>query len=75
LSLVYLELNGGKERGLDLALAPAASADQGGGVAAGTYGPRPRPLAPRSTDEERAAHAAFVATMLKEKAIWARIGF
>jgi hypothetical protein len=31
--------------------------------------PRPRPLAPRLTEAERAAHAAFVAT-LGENALW-----
>jgi len=68
LSMVYLELQGGKERGLDLApslrLAARAAASAGG------YGPRPRPLAPRSTEAERAIHAEFVAKTLKDKAVW-----
>ena len=34
------------------------------------YGARPRPLASRITEEERAAHEAFVASVLKDKAIW-----
>jgi DNA polymerase-3 subunit epsilon len=39
------------------------------------YGVRPRPLAPRSTDDERAAHQAFVAKVLKDKALWLKSGF
>jgi len=35
-----------------------------------TYGPRPRPLAQRSTPEERARHAAFVAQILGDKSLW-----
>ena len=37
---------------------------------AGAYGPRPRPLALRSTEAERAAHAAFVRKALKDGAVW-----
>jgi len=70
LAAVYLELRGGRERGLDLAVTgrdrPVTASTQGG------YGPRPRPLAPRSTEAERAAHAAFVEKTLKEAAIWLR---
>jgi DNA polymerase-3 subunit epsilon len=73
LSMVYLELQGGKERGLDLAPVAKAKAETAA-VAAGGYGPRPRPLAPRSTEEERAAHSAFVAKALKDKAIWTKLG-
>ena len=40
------------------------------GAAIGGYGPRPRPLPVRGTEEEFAAHAAFVAKVLKDKAIW-----
>jgi DNA polymerase III subunit epsilon len=74
LAMVYLELQGGKERGLDLgpqAKAGAALAV----VAAGGYAPRPRPLPLRSTPEERAIHAAFVDKTLKEKALWRTLGF
>ncbi|HTK36000.1 MAG TPA: DNA polymerase III subunit epsilon [Caulobacteraceae bacterium] len=73
LSMVYLELHGGKERGLDLAPKAAPKTVRVEGTMIGGYGPRPRPLAPRSTDEERAAHAAFVAGTLKDKAIWATL--
>jgi DNA polymerase-3 subunit epsilon len=72
LSMVYLELHGGKDRALDLG-GPAKT----GGLVAGelpevAYGARPRPLAPRGTAEEAEAHAAFVAKVLKDKAIWAK---
>jgi len=74
LSMVYLELQGGKERGLDLAPVKAASAAVVGARATAAYGPRPRPLAPRTTEAEREAHAAFVADNLKDKAVWAKLG-
>jgi DNA polymerase-3 subunit epsilon len=68
LANVYLELQGGRERGLDLTLVGARrSAEAAVAVA---YGPRPRPLSPRSTAEERAAHAAFVRDVLKAGAVW-----
>ena len=72
LAAVYLELRGGRERGLDLTVQALAGAEAA--VAAVAYGPRPRPLAPRSTDAERAAHAAFIGGVLKDKAIWRRFG-
>ena len=69
LAAVYLELRGGKERGLDLTpkSVPVAASVTASRTA---YGPRPRPLAPCSTDEERAAHAEFVRRALKDKAVW-----
>lgn len=71
LAQVYLELKGGKERGLELTMAAVRTTIA---VAkAGGYGARPRPLAPLSTADERAAHAAFVAGVLKDKALWAPI--
>ncbi len=73
LAMVYLELQGGKERALDLS--PARTVQgiaPGSTLTSGGYGQRPRPLAPRSTALERAAHAAFVAKTLKEKAVWLR---
>jgi DNA polymerase-3 subunit epsilon len=74
LAAVYLELRGGRETGLDLGQISASS--QGPAVTAepANHGPRPRPLAPRSTDAERETHAAFVRANLKEKAIWIRYG-
>ena len=68
LAQVYLELQGGKERSLDLS-GPTA-AEMVGAVVAASYGARPRPLAPRSTSEEREAHAAFIAKTLKGKSLW-----
>jgi DNA polymerase-3 subunit epsilon len=74
LAAVYLELQGGKERALELTPTKAATAAAAANLPVGGYGPRPRPLAPRSTDEERAAHAAFVAKALKDKAVWLKLG-
>ena len=72
LAAVYLELRGGRERKLELtpqvlraAVATARTAD---------YGARPRPLAPRSTEDERALHAQFVRANLKDKALWLQTG-
>jgi DNA polymerase-3 subunit epsilon len=66
LAHVYFELRGGREAHLDLSGAEAAAA-------AGPrtpYGPRPRPLAPRITPAELAAHEAFIAQL--NNPIWAR---
>lgn len=68
LAEVYLELQGGRERALDLTV--GAAAPRLVEVGESRYGPRPRPLAPRSTDAEREAHALFVLNALKEKAVW-----
>jgi DNA polymerase III subunit epsilon len=66
---VYLELRGGRERGLDLGQAtarrPLVEVTQ-----TAAHGPRPRPLTPRSTEEERAAHASFIHRVLKADAVW-----
>jgi DNA polymerase-3 subunit epsilon len=65
---VYLELMGGRQRGLVL------EAAGGGGAATASLGAaprRPRPLAPRLTEAEAEAHAAFVAG-LGEGALWRR---
>ena len=72
LAQVYLELCGGKERALDLTPAEVKTAVS---LAAGStaYGVRPRPLAMRSTPEERAAHEAFIASTLKDKAVWLKV--
>jgi DNA polymerase-3 subunit epsilon len=63
LSKVYLELVGGREPGLALAAAEAASVQQ---QAAARVARTPRPHAP--TPEELAAHETFVATL--KNAIW-----
>jgi DNA polymerase-3 subunit epsilon len=68
LASVYLELKGGRERGLDLSLdGPKVAAV---GVIAAAYGPRPRPLAPRLAAHELAAHVAFVREALANDALW-----
>jgi DNA polymerase-3 subunit epsilon len=66
LAEVYLELMGGRQP--DLVLSVVAS----GAVETGVWSPpaRPRPLPPRLTSGEVAAHAAFVAELGPE-AVWA----
>jgi len=73
LAQVYLELCGGKERALDFSEA-AVKAAVAVAAAHVAYGPRPRPLAPRSTTEERVAHEAFISSVLKDQAIWLKGG-
>lgn len=68
---VYLELQGGRERALDLTAAVAQGVAQAQ-AARVAYGQRPRPLASRLTAAELAAHEAFVAVELKAAAIWLR---
>jgi DNA polymerase-3 subunit epsilon len=72
LAMVYLELQGGKERALDLAPVQTRGSrnPSAAGVDAGAYGPRPRALPDRVTAEEAAAHDAFVSKYLKDAAIW-----
>jgi DNA polymerase-3 subunit epsilon len=72
LAEVYLELRGGKERRLDLATTRVTVA--AGPVAIGGYGSRPRPLEPRSTEAERAAHLAFLQATLKDRSLWEGYG-
>ena len=72
LAEVYLELRGGKERVLDLSTVRQAA--HAGSGAAQAYGVRPRPLAPLSTPEERAAHAAFLGATLKDLSLWEGYG-
>lgn len=71
LAAVYLELKGGRERALDFTAVVVEGETIS--VERAAYAPRPRPIAPRSTPEERAAHAAFIATALKGAALWARL--
>ena len=73
LAAVYLELRGGRERGLDLAPS-AASAAAAKAAAQIVHGPRPRALAPRSTEAERALHLEFITLALKDKAVWLSYG-
>jgi DNA polymerase III subunit epsilon len=70
LAEVYLELVGGRQP--DFGLNPAAQANtSGASQSAEAWRPRPRPipLAPRITEAELAAHAAFV-EKLGEAALW-----
>ena len=73
LATVYLELRGGRERGLDLSPGQAEAAASAA-ASRTAYGPRPRPLAPRSTEAERAAHLELVRSALKDKAVWRLYG-
>lgn len=66
LAEVYLELNGGRERRLDLSMSASVTVS---GPAAHTHNPRPRPLPDLVSDAERAAHGAFIAA-LGEKSLW-----
>ena len=72
LAAVYLELRGGRERRLELAPTPVKNNVAQAQLTA--YGPRPRPLEPRSTEAERARHQAFVKASLKDKAVWLKVG-
>ena len=74
LAEVYLELMGGRQQGLslDAGLRPSAEPGASAPAEAAVYRPppRPRPLPPRITEAERAAHAAFVAD-LGDATLWA----
>jgi len=65
---VYLELRGGREAALDLGGTSGRVLEIAAARVA--YGPRPRPLPSRLSDEERAAHRAFVTVELKLDAVW-----
>jgi len=75
LSMVYLELQGGKERALDLDTVkpdPRKGAPTGAQILPRSYGERPVALSPRLTETELTAHAAFVDKYLKDAAVWKR---
>jgi len=65
---IYLELIGGRQRGL--MLAPIEIAAQTADSGPRPARQRPEKLAPRITEAELAAHAAFVAKELGDKALW-----
>lgn len=74
LAEVYLELIGGRQPDLVLAPTTTQAADNRDNADAGWRPrPRPAPLAPRLTEAEAAAHAAFV-TKMGDAAIWKRRG-
>jgi DNA polymerase-3 subunit epsilon len=66
LAEVYVELIGARQAQLVLSQTTTVVPAAGEAIIVRT---RPQPLAPRLSDEERAAHRAFVAT-LGESAIW-----
>lgn len=68
LAEVYAELCGGKQTALSLTMVETTTTVVIEGQVAAPL-QRPRPLAPRRSAEEAAAHAAFIAT-LGENAIW-----
>jgi len=69
LSMVYLELQGGKERGLDFVVQTNKATEEIE-IKVVAYQPRSRPLAPRATPEELEAHLGFIRSTLKDQAIW-----
>ncbi len=71
LAEVYLELIGGRQPGLVLSEASAASKTVATSDAVRPRH-RPNPLPPRLTEEERKAHAAFVSGM-GENALWTKL--
>ncbi|MGJ3231669.1 MAG: DNA polymerase III subunit epsilon [Oceanicaulis sp.] len=68
LAEVYLELNGGREQGLGFITRAGETAS----VEYKTRKARPAPLPSRVTDEERAAHAAFIGEM--NDPLWKALG-
>ena len=72
LAAVYLELKGGRERRLELGASAMVHAVVAASRAA--YGPRPRPLGARSTEDERQAHASFVRDVVRSDALWKKFG-
>ncbi|MEO1039034.1 MAG: DNA polymerase III subunit epsilon [Pseudomonadota bacterium] len=69
LAEVYLELNGGRAKALDF----MAASDSSAAVVYPERSARPRPLAPLSSPEERARHAAFISS-LDGETIWRSAG-
>ena len=72
LAAVYLELQGGRERRLELT--PTRVKPTAAFATQTTYGVRPRTLEPRSTEAERARHREWVKVTLKDKAVWLKVG-
>lgn len=69
LAEVYLELIGGRQPDFVLATAAAQTAAHQRATQAGRAKVRPSPLAPRLTEEEQAAHQAFLAKM-GDASVW-----
>lgn len=72
LAAVYLELKGGRERRLELTAEVVVSSAHISSRNA--YGDRPRPLPPRSSEDERQAHAAFIREVVKNDELWGQFG-
>jgi DNA polymerase-3 subunit epsilon len=72
LAEVYLELIGGRQPDFALGSGFGSGASEQGSEEAWRPGPRQKPLAPRISEEERAAHAAFVET-LGDDALWKKL--
>lgn len=72
LAEVYLELMGGRQAALGLA-GDGAHDGSASGLAPQPRARRPEPLPPRLTEEEKAAHAEFIASLGGEP-LWARLG-
>ncbi|MBO6675741.1 MAG: DNA polymerase III subunit epsilon [Rhizobiales bacterium] len=66
LAEVYVELIGARQKAMSF-----GDSERRQTIAATSVPPRPSPLPSRLTDDDRAAHAAFVAT-LGEDAVWSR---
>lgn len=73
LAEVYIELIGGKQAALSLEVAESAVSAGGFGAEAVVIAPRPRPLSPRLSGAEIAAHAAMVGG-LGENPLWTKLG-
>lgn len=73
LAEVYIEMTGGRQAALGLSSNESRGARQESDDIAIVIGQRPRPLAPRISEEERASHQALIARM-GAKAIWSRYG-
>ncbi len=69
LAEVYLELIGGRQP--DFGLSTVANPSSGGNEAHWTPPPRPKPLEPRLSSDEKAAHSEFVKA-LGDNALWAK---
>ena len=67
LAKVYLELRGGRAQNFDFDTGESEEM-----LALAVAEPRPVPLAPLSTDEERAAHTAYIEKTLGENPTWKR---
>ena len=69
LAEVYLQLNGGRARSLDLEVSNSVSASNKN--ASTEYQPRPQPLKPLLSDEELKSHQAFISS-LGDDMVWNR---